>query len=85
MSRGSAVKEKKIQDIALASFLLVSGNSLVRSPLKDGTSKRLIFVFEETEKLEKDVLSFYNRTARVDPLSFFEMLRSLKALTFGKE
>jgi hypothetical protein len=76
-------KEKEIKDLALAAFLVTNGNPLIKSPSRQNNSSgKLIFVFEDTEKLEIDTLSFYNRTAKVDPLSFSEVFRNLKALTF---
>jgi len=85
----SAKKFKQFQDLALATFLIISGNPLVKSPaprstalIRSDSDRKLVFTFEETKKLEEDVLAFYNKTARVDPLSFSEMFRNLKSLTF---
>ena len=74
--------ERQIQDLALVAFLVANGNPLIRSPIRQDMGRKFVFTFEETEKLEKDVLGFYNKTARIDPLSFSEVFRNLKALTF---
>lgn len=76
------VKEKQIQDLALVAFLVANGNPLIKPPLKQNMGRKLVFTFEETTKLEQDILAFYNKTARIDPLSFSEVFRNLKALTF---
>ena len=76
------VKEKQIQDLALVAFLVANGNPLIKPPLKQNVGRKLVFTFQETVKLEQDILAFYNKTARIDPLSFSEVFRNLKALTF---
>lgn len=67
---------RRITDLALAAFLLVAGHCLRAVNREHG---RGAFVFEDTPSLAQDLLGFYNRTARVDPLTFAETLRSLKA------
>ncbi len=81
-TQNAPVKEKQIQDLALVAFLVANGNPLIRPPLKQTMGRKLVFTFQETVKLEQDILAFYNKTARVDPLSFSEVFRNLKALTF---
>lgn len=76
------VKEKQIQDLALVAFLVANGNPLIKPPLKQNIGRKLVFTFQETAKLDQDILAFYNKTARIDPLSFSEVFRNLKALTF---
>jgi hypothetical protein len=74
--------EKQIVDLALVAFLVANGNPLIRSPMKQEMGRKFVFTFQETQKLEQDILAFYNKTARIDPLSFSEVFRNLKALTF---
>jgi len=76
------IEEKQIQDLALVAFLVSNGNPLIKPPLKQNMGRKLVFTFQETVKLEQDILAFYNKTARIDPLSFSEVFRNLKALTF---
>ena len=71
------MKEKSISDLALASFLSTVGHTLL-SINPDG--KRLAFIFEDSEKIKKDILSFYNRSTKVDALTFAETFRNLKAI-----
>jgi hypothetical protein len=71
-------ENKEISDLALATFLSVTGHKLSSTPRTSG--RKAIFIFEASEKLEKDILAFYNRTARVDPIGFAETFRNLKAL-----
>ncbi len=75
------LKTQTITDLALAAFLLANGNNLIQTPPRDG-GRKLTFVFEDTEKLQSDTLDFYNRRARVCPLSFSETFRNLKAMVF---
>jgi hypothetical protein len=78
----SIKKERPIQDLALAAFLVANGNPLIKPPSRQNMGRKFIFTFEDTAKLEQDILAFYNKTARIDPLSFSEVFRNLKALTF---
>jgi len=71
---------KEISDLVLAAFLCVSGHKLTSTP-NSSYGNRTIFVFEASPKIETDILGFYNRHARVEPLSFAEMQRHLKGLT----
>ena len=78
----SIKKERGIQDLALVAFLVANGNPLIKPPSRQNMGRKFIFTFEDTVKLEQDILAFYNKTARIDPLSFSEVFRNLKALTF---
>lgn len=77
----SLKETKEIFDLSLSSFLSVMGHKLIATP-KVQSGRKSFFVFESSEELEKDILTFYNRQARVDPLSFIETYRNLKALTY---
>jgi len=74
-------RSKEISDLALAAFLSVLGHKLVSTPKSNG-GHRSVFIFEASSKIEEDILAFYNRTAKVDPLVFIETHRNLKALTY---
>ena len=69
---------KEISDLPLAAFLSVIGYQ-IQSIKPSG--KKSIFVFEESGELEKSVLDYFNRIGKVEPLSFAETIRNLKALT----
>lgn len=71
------MKMKEIHDLALASYLVTIGHKILS--FKPERNK-VIFVFEDSNNLEADILSFINRRASVDPLSFAEQMRNLKAL-----
>ena len=70
---------KEITDLALASFLSAIAHK-IHSIKPNG--KKFTFIFEDSESLEKDILAYYNRTAKVDPLTFAEVFRNLKAMIF---
>jgi hypothetical protein len=77
---GKKMKEKmmkEISDLALATYLSTKRHKF-RSIKADG--KKLVFIFEDSELIEKDILAFYNRETSVDALTFSETLRNLKAL-----
>ncbi len=66
---------RPIADLVLGTFLRSRGHR-IRSIDRDGT--RSVFLFESNPDLEKDILRFYNGDARVEPLGFYELLKSLK-------
>lgn len=68
---------KQIWDLALASYLVTIGHRIVKIE-PDG--RRSVFLFGESKDLDANILAFYNRAANVDPLSFAETMRNLKAL-----
>ena len=72
------MKTKEISDLGLSAYLCVSDFKILSiKPI----GRKSIFIFEESEGLEKAILSYFNHNAKVDPLSFFEQTRNLKALS----
>ena len=65
-----------VSDLALAAFLAAAGHRLLGIRR---TNNRGAFMFEDNPRLGEDILRYYNRKASVDPLTFAETLRSLKA------
>ncbi|HEV8662470.1 MAG TPA: hypothetical protein VGT06_04900 [Candidatus Methylomirabilis sp.] len=72
---------KAFADLTLSSFLRHLGHKLVAIQ-RDGN--RAVFVFAVTPALEADVLRFYNGEGSVEPLSFSELVRSLKAAAMAQ-
>lgn len=72
---------KRVSDLTLAALLRSRGHKLLEIH-RDGN--RSLFVFEATATLEADVLVFYNGEARVEPLTFSELMRSLKAAAMSQ-
>jgi hypothetical protein len=71
------MKTHEISDLGLSSYLCVSGYKILFiKPI----GRKSIFVFEESGNLERAILTYFNRSGKVDPLSFYEQLRNLKAL-----
>jgi hypothetical protein len=68
---------KEIFDLPLATYLSTRRHKF-RSLKADG--KKIAFIFDDSETIEKDILAFYNRETSVDALTFSETLRNLKAL-----
>jgi hypothetical protein len=75
------MKGQLVYDLALASFLAATGHKILSVKSDE---KKSAFTFQQTEQLEKDILSFFNREGRVDPLGYSEMLRNLKALAMQR-
>jgi hypothetical protein len=68
------------EDLPLATWLVVAGHPMLKSPTPNPQRhNNLVFTFERTEKLEKDILAYHNKTASSDPLTLFTMFRQLKA------
>lgn len=72
------MKEKIITDLALASYLSATGHRILSTHTING--RKLAFHFEPSEEIEKDILSYFNREAKVCPLTFFETVRNLKGM-----
>ena len=67
--------EKRTSDLPLAGFLSL------RYPVKrieTNGGGRSTFVFETSDGLEEDVLTFLSRRASVEPMTFLEQVRALK-------
>ncbi len=75
MTKMTHTTERLVSDLVLAAYFTNIRHQIVRIESNGGRS---IFVFRATAKLEEDELSFFNRTAAVEPLSFAETLRYLK-------
>lgn len=65
-----------IADLAMSVYLNLAGHPLQGIQRLDGRGG---FVFTQSEALERDILRYLNREATVEPLSFAEGLRNLKA------
>ncbi len=65
-----------IADLAMSVYLNLAGHPLQGIQRLDGRGG---FVFTQSEALERDILRYVNREATVEPLSFAEGLRNLKA------
>jgi len=92
-NREESSAEKKITDIALATYLTCNDtvNQLdkinilridkITEHKKSWESKKSIFVFAKTPEVEAKILKFFNREAKVDPVQFSEAFRNLKSYT----
>lgn len=70
--------EFRTTDLPLASYLQLNGIQLLC--VEPGERARSVFVFHETAEREQFLLRFVNRQGQVDPISFLNTLRTLKAL-----
>lgn len=71
---------KKLTDLNLSAFLNVTGHKLLGV---EGNGRQGFFIFQDTPELERDTMRFFNREAFVEPLTFGEALRNLKALAMS--
>ncbi len=69
-------QSRTVTDLALAAFLVSAGHPLQAIHRLDG---RGAFLFEDMPGVAEAILRFYNRRGTVDPLTFAETLRNLKA------
>jgi len=76
------MKNKDISDLALLSYLSVIGHKIISIK---SNGRKFSFSFEDSETLQKDIMAFYNRAARVDPLTFSETFRNFKAMIRNQE
>ncbi len=69
-------RTRAVSDLALAAYFVTSGDQLTAIQHSNG---RGVFIFGDTPALEQETLDFYNRRASVDPMTFAETLRNLRA------
>lgn len=69
-------------DLSLAAYLILKGNS-VESVTLDG-KHRAAFTFKGFKENDKEILTFYNRKAKVEPVAFLQQIKSLKAMISSK-
>ena len=67
----------KTCDLYLAAFLVTAGCQM-KDPSRE--SKRVYFVFEHTEIIEKLKLDYLTRNTKVDALTYADNVKSLKSL-----
>lgn len=75
---GTEHPRRQISDLSLAAFLSSTGHILIGT---ENDGPRAVFIFEDSEGLQRDILAFYNRQTKVDALTFAENIRNLKGLT----
>jgi hypothetical protein len=69
---------KQVTDLNLIAYLQTIGLKFLSSP--KFSTRFTVFEFERTPELEEACLSFYERKAQVDALTFAENLRTIKAM-----
>jgi len=67
-------------DFYLASFLRANGFRIVDTR-KEG--RRVTFVFEDCPKRQQLITSYYNGEGTVNPLSFVDSMKNMKALVYN--
>jgi len=65
-------------DIALAAYLVIRGYSIAN--VSHDQSNKATFHFQDKPEREHHVLEFFNRQAVVEPVSFLDHVRGLKAM-----
>jgi hypothetical protein len=65
------------KDFYAASFIIASGCKLLNCEREKSFT---VFNFEDTESLRKLVTAFYSMKATIEPMSFSQIIRSLKSV-----
>lgn len=68
--------EKGLTDISLVAYLVSIGIKMER--ISKGKDKST-FYFDQTDRLEHEILKYFNNNANVNPLKFSETLRNLRS------
>jgi len=71
----------KTSDLWQGSLLRVKGFTLLA--VHTNGNGRALFEFEDKPEREQLLIDFVNRKLSVEPLSFIDGMKSLKALTYG--
>lgn len=77
------IETSAISDLGVASFLLTKGHALLY--LNRSNPQRVGFVFTNTSALERDIDTYWERTARVDPQTLFLNQKALKARLYSTD
>lgn len=75
--------ETKLKDLYLVAFLLNEGQQLIRVENFDG--KKLWFIFEDSQKINDLVNSFWDRTAITNAGGYASKIRDLKDMIFSEK
>ena len=66
----------KSSDLATVAFLYLSGHSLIE--VENTKFGKAFFVFRNSIKLERDLESFWQKDARVEPQEYFDSIKKIK-------
>jgi hypothetical protein len=72
--------EYQTTEFYVACFLRHLGYRLLRM---DGPKGQRVFVFEDTDTREEDVMRYYNDEARIPPLAYSQTIRDMKQLLYS--
>ena len=70
-------------DITPSTHLLICGHSIANVTHDQGN--KATFHFQDMPKWENQVLEFFNRQVVVEPVSFLDHVKSLKAMISGRQ
>ncbi len=73
----------EVSDLGLASYLQCSGFSALK--LDRTNPRRVVFCFERGDAIEKVARGYWERTARVDPLSLLLSHKTLKQRIYNEQ
>ncbi len=68
-------------DLCLATTLQMRGHELV--DMNKADKRRVVFKFQNSKLLQKDIDDFWNRKITVDALTFFDNMKNLKNRIYG--
>lgn len=73
-------KEFSTKDIYLATTIKQAGIPIIRV---ENNGRQGIFVFQNSEKIEKNISDYFNGLLKVEPRSLFENWKALKSMAFS--
>ncbi|MBI5376326.1 MAG: hypothetical protein HZA77_12905 [Candidatus Schekmanbacteria bacterium] len=68
---------KEISNLGLSAYLMVSGFQLLQVK---PSGRRSVFVFKDDGNIETESFRFFNKQVKCEPVSFWEALKTLKAM-----
>lgn len=74
------LSEFSTRDIYLASTIKEAGIPILRV---EGNGRQGIFVFQNSEKIEKIIKDYFNDVLKVSPRGLFENWKALKSMAFS--
>ena len=70
-------------DLGLTAYLATKF-PLVRIQTIEGQTKKKAFVFKNSQELAKETSSYWNNTAKIEPNTYFQSIKSLKTRLYSE-
>jgi len=75
------IRTYRTTDLAISSYLAISFKIISCEKLE---GNRFEFVFEKTKELENHLENYFNNSAKVSPIAYFNSIKSIKSRIYSE-